>query len=86
MLTVLVSLQTAVSGRHGFEIRRIFAAWTGARYKNSAQRVLKCAHAFKLVFGCFYVFDITNTEIHTWKEYSNIYLILDYFVALTSFI
>ena len=29
----------------------------------------KHALQIKLVFGCFYVFDIANTEIQTWKEY-----------------
>ena len=34
--------------------------------QNKAYRV---ALEIKLVFGCFYVFDIANTEIQTWKEY-----------------
>ena len=29
----------------------------------------KYALEIKFVFGCFYVFDIANTEIPTWKEY-----------------
>ena len=38
----------------------ICSAGTGARYKLD----------IKLVFGCFYLFDIANTEIQTWKEYN----------------
>ena len=52
--TVLVFSQTAVKGGHGFEI---------------AGRMDKYALEINLVFGCFYVFDIANTEIQTWKEY-----------------
>ena len=33
--------------------------------QNNAHRVRR----IKLVFGCFYVFDIANTEIQTLKEY-----------------
>ena len=29
----------------------------------------KYALEIKPVFGCFYVFDIANTEIQTWEEY-----------------
>ena len=35
--------------------------------QNKAHRV-RNALEIKLVFGCFYVFDIANTEIHTWTE------------------
>ena len=35
-----------------------------------SQSSSKYALEIKLVFGCLYVFDIANTEIHTWIEYN----------------
>ena len=68
---MLVSSQTAMKVGHGFEIAvRVdsLRAGTGARCKWRPSR-LKYALEIKLVFGCFYVFDIANTEIQTRKEY-----------------
>ena len=39
--------------------------WSETKWRSSCS---KHALEIKLVFGCFYVFDIANTEIHTWKE------------------
>ena len=63
---MLVSSQTAVKGGHGFEIAVRMDNLRGGDWgeiQNNAHRV----HALeiKLVFGCFYVFDIANTEIQT---------------------
>ena len=71
---MLVSSQTAVKGEHGFEIAVRMDNLQGRDWgeiQNNAHRVwsLKYALEIKLVFGCFYVFDIASTEIKTWKEY-----------------
>ena len=42
----------------------ICAAGTGARFKIDSS-CSKYALEIKLVFGCFYVFDVANTEIQT---------------------
>ena len=65
---MLVSSQTAVKGEHGFEIAvRMDDLRRGdwGEIQNSAHRVPKYTFEIKLVFGCFYVFDIANTEIQT---------------------
>ena len=36
--------------------------------QNGAHRVRGNALDIKLAFGCLYVFDLANTEIHTWEE------------------
>ena len=61
---MLVSLQTAVKCGHGFEISGwiICAVGTGARYKTTPIVVEVCT-GDQICFGCFYVFDIANTEI-----------------------
>ena len=42
----------------------IFAAGTGARFKITPIVFEVCTRD-QLVFGCFYVFDVANTEIQT---------------------
>ena len=51
----LVSSQTAVKGRHGFEIRKICAARTGTRYKTEPNVFEMCSRVqtcFPLFFMC----------------------------------
>ena len=68
---MLVSSQTAVKGGHDFEIAGRMDNLRGGDWgeiKNIAHRSPSCskyALGIKLVFGCFYVFDIANTEIQT---------------------
>ena len=65
---MLVSPQTATKGRHGFEIARqvgLFARRGLGRDTKYSPSCSKYALEIKLVFGCFYVFDIANTEIQT---------------------
>ena len=73
-VTVLVSSQTAVKGGHRFEIavrmENLRGGGTGTRHK-MALIVFKVCTRIEVCFGCFYVFDIANTEIHTWKEGKN---------------
>ena len=67
-VTVLVSSQTAVKGGHSFQIAVRIENLRGGDWdetQNGAHRDSKFALDIKLVFGCFYVFDIANTEIHT---------------------
>ena len=64
---MLVSSQTAVKGGHGFEIAVRMDNLRGGDWGEIQNS--KYALEVKLVFGCFYVFDITNTEIQTRKEY-----------------
>ena len=72
---MLVSSQTAVKGGHGFEIavrRDNLRGGDWGEIQNHTKWSISCskyALESKLVFGCFYVSDITNTEIQTWKEY-----------------
>ena len=66
---MLVSLQTAVKGGHGFEIEVRMDNLRGGEWgaiQNNTHRV-RCIHSRStlIVFGCFYVFDIANTEIQT---------------------
>ena len=88
---MLVSLQTAVKGGHGFEIAVRMENLRGGDWdeaQNGAHRVRGTARDIKLVFGWFYVFDIANAEIHTWKECKNKKVLKlwtfseNYFVAL----
>ena len=70
---MLVSSQTAVKNVHGFEIavrKEKLARWGLGQDTKYSPPCSKYALEMKLVFSCFYVFDITNTEIHTWIEYS----------------
>ena len=60
---MLVSSQTAVKGGHGFEIAVRMDNLRGEEW-GEIQRS-KYTLEIKLVFGCFYVFDIANTEIQT---------------------
>ena len=65
-VTVLVSSQTVVKDGHGLEIAVRMDKLRGGDWgeiQNSA--FSKHALQIKLVFGCFYVFDIANTEIQT---------------------
>ena len=68
-VTVLVSLQTAVKGGHGFEIAVRMDNLRGGDWgeiQNNAHRVRSIhSRSTLIVFGCFYVFDIANTEIQT---------------------
>ena len=41
----------------------------GKIQNNAHRQCSKYALEIKFVFGCFYVFDVANTEIQTWKEY-----------------
>ena len=45
-----------------------FARWRLGRDTKWRPSCSKSALDIKLVFGCFYVFDIANTEIHTWED------------------
>ena len=47
---------------------REFARWRLGRDTKWRPSCSKSALDIKLVFGCFYVFDIANTEIHTWED------------------
>ena len=75
---MLVSSQTAVKGSdsHGdSEIILRVDNWRGAGWdetQNGAYRV-RSIHSpeIKPVFGCFFVSDIANTGVHTWKECKN---------------
>ena len=63
---MLVSSQTAVKDGHGLEIAVRMDKLRGGDWgeiQNSA--FSKHALQIKLVFGCFYAFDIANTEIQT---------------------
>ena len=68
-VTVLVSSQTAVKGGHGFEIAVRMDNLRGGDWgeiQNNAHRVRSIhSRSTLIVFGCFYVFDIANTEIQT---------------------
>ena len=68
-VTVLVSSQTAVKGGHGFEIAVRMDNLRGGDWgeiQNNAHRVRSMhSRSTLIVFGCFYVFDIANTEIQT---------------------
>ena len=55
-VTVLVSSETAVKGGHGFEIAVRMDNLPGGDWGEMQN---------KACFGCFYVFDIANTEIQT---------------------
>ena len=71
---MLVSSQTAVKGGEGFDIAVGMENLRGGDWDETQKWRPSCSkHALeiKLVFGCFYVFDIANTEIHTWKECTN---------------
>ena len=48
-----------------------FARWGLGRDTKWRPLCSKGALDIKLVFGCFYVFDVANTEIHTWEECKN---------------
>ena len=74
-VTVLLSPQTAAKGGQRFDIAVGMKNLRGGDWdetQNGAHRG-SSEHALeiKLVFGCFYVFYIANTEIHTWKECTN---------------
>ena len=60
---MLVSSQTAVKGGHGFGIAVRMDNLRGGDWGEIPSS--KYALEIKLVFGCFYVFDIGNTEIQT---------------------
>ena len=65
---MLVSSQTAVKGGHGFEIAVKMDNLRGGDWGEIQKKRPSCstnALEIKLVFGCFYVFDIANTEIQT---------------------
>ena len=71
---MLVSSQTAVKGGYGFEIPVTMDNLRGGDWdeiqkkkqrKKKSPSCLKYALKIKLIFGCFYVFDIGNTEIET---------------------
>ena len=71
---MLVSSQTALKGGHGFEIPVRMDNLRGGDWdeiqkkrkkKKKSLSCLKYALKIKLVFGCFYVFEIGNTEIQT---------------------
>ena len=65
---MLVSSQTAVKGGHGFEIAVRMDNLRGGDWgeiQNKAHRVRSMHSRSSLFFGCFYVFDIVNTEIKT---------------------
>ena len=72
---MLVPSQTAVKGGNGFEIAVRIDNLRGGDWcemQNSAQCVWSkhsIALEIKLLLGCFYVFNIANTEIDTCKEY-----------------
>ena len=73
-VTGFVSSQTAVVCGHGFGDHSQdgeLARWGLGRDTKWRSSCSKHALEIKLVFGCFYVFDIANTEIHTWKECKN---------------
>ena len=67
--TVLVSLQTAVKGGHGFEIAVRMDNLRGGDWgeiQNTADRVRSMYSKTTLIaYGCFYVLDIANIEIQT---------------------
>ena len=62
-------LTTAVKGGHGFEIAVRMDNLRGGDWgeiQNNAHRVRSIhSRSTLIVFGCFYVFDIANTEIQT---------------------
>ena len=66
---MLVSSQTAVKGGHGFEIAVRMDNLRGGDWgeiQNNAHRVRSIHSRSTLIaFGCFYVFDIANTESQT---------------------
>ena len=70
---MLVSSQTAMKGGHGFEIAIRVENLRGGDWDETKWRpsCSKYALEIELVFGCFFVFDIANTAIHTWKECKN---------------
>ena len=68
-VTELVSLRTAVKGGHGFEIAGRMDNLRGGDWgeiQNNAHRVRTMhSRSTLIVFDCFYVYDIANTEIQT---------------------
>ena len=58
---MLVSSQTALKGGHGFEIAVKMDNLRGGDWGEKQNNALE----IKLVFGCFCVFDIANTETQT---------------------
>ena len=68
-VTVLVFLRTAVKGGHGFEIAGRMDNLRGGDWgeiQNNAHRVRTMhSRSTLIVFDCFYVYDIANTEIQT---------------------
>ena len=69
---MLVSSQTAVKGEHGFEIASRVDNLCGGDWReiqNSAHRV-RSMHSRSSLFAVVFVFDIANTEIHSWREYN----------------
>ena len=59
---MLISSQTAVKGGHGFEFAVRMDNLRGGDWGEKQDQIQL---EIKLVFGCFYVFDIANTEIQT---------------------
>ena len=70
---MLDSSQTAVKGGHGFGDHNQVENWRGGDWDETQNGASCSKHALeiKLVFGCFYAFDIANTEIYTRKECKN---------------
>ena len=66
---MLVSLRTAVKGGHAFEVAVRMDNLRGGDWgeiQNNAHRVRNMhSRSTLIVFGCFHVFDIANTEIQT---------------------
>ena len=69
---MLVSSQNAVKGK---TVLRSQSGWRFARWglgRGTKKRSSRSKYALEIkpVLGCFYVFDIAKTEIHTGKEYN----------------
>ena len=68
---MLVSSHNAVKGK---TVLRSQSGWRFARWElergTKRPSCSKYALEIKLLLGCFYVFDIAKTEIHTGKEYN----------------
>ena len=70
---MLVPSQTAVQGGHGLGDHNEVENWRGGNWDETKWRssCSKRALEIKLVFDCFYAFDIANTDIYSWKECKN---------------
>ena len=62
---MLVSSQTAVKGGHGFEIAVRMVNLRGGDWGEIQNNADRDALEITLVFDCFSVFDIANTDIQT---------------------